>query len=330
MKKFQLCGLGNAIIDILVRISEQDFKKLGYEKGTMNLIDAEAQSELISRFHSREPVLASGGSVANSIVTFAELGGRAAFTGCFGDDKYGLFYKAEFENFGIELTQAPIVNALSGTCLSLITPDSERTMRTCLGISAILDDAHVSSEVIQESEWIFLEGYLFSNQERGQKAVSKALETAKASGTKVAVTFSDTWVIDNFRSAMSKAVEQSELIFANAAEAMQYTLTDNINSAFEALAGLAPIVIMTAGDKGAYLAYHGEKSHVPAFPTQPVDMTGAGDVFAGAFLYGLEHKINPVKALEGACFLASKVIRQIGARLHSGVRASWDECMQSG
>ncbi len=329
MKKYALCSLGNAIVDVLVQVTESEFGELGYEKGTMNLIDVELQAELIQKFQKNNPVLASGGSVANSVVTFAELGGKASFTGCVGDDKYGLFYNSEFEDFGIGITQTPIVNSVTGTCLALITPDSERTMRTCLGVSALLDDTHVHAETIQNSDWLFLEGYLFSSKEKGFKAVKKALEYAEEFETKVAVTFSDTWIIDTFKTELEEAVKKASLIFANEFEAMRYTGTSNREEAFEQLSKLSPIVIMTAGAEGTFLSCNGEKHHVKAYPAKPVDMTGAGDAFAGAFLYGISHNINPLHAVHCGCYLASKVISQVGARLHSEVRQSWDECISN-
>lgn len=329
MKKYQLCGIGNAIVDILIKISEQEFSALGYEKGTMNLIDHGAQAELIRKLQMDEPVLAAGGSVANSIVTFAELGGRAAFTGCFGDDRYGLFYNSSFEDYGVELTQKPIVNASTGTCLSLITPDSERTMRTYLGASQILDANHISAQVIKDSEWIFLEGYLFSNPEKGYTALTEAVKTAKECNTRIALTFSDSWVIDTFREEVRAAARQADLVFANETEAMSYTGCNNKQAAFAALAGEIPIVVMTAGADGAYFSDNGEQQHVPAYPASPVDMTGAGDAFAGAFLYGLITGEPVESTMKAACFLASRVISQVGARLQSGVRQAWDECVSS-
>lgn len=325
MKKIQVCGLGNAIVDILVRISEQEFETLGYEKGTMNLIHAEAQELLIKRFQGAEPVLASGGSVANSIVTFAELGGRAAFTGCVGDDRYGLFYSSEFDNFGITLTHPPIINEVTGTCLSLITPDSERTMRTCLGVSGLLGAEHIDSDIISNSEWIFIEGYLFSNPDNGQKAIFKAIDQAAASKTKIAITFSDTWVIENFRPALDKAVEKASLIFANEHEAMTYTGEKSKAAAFKALSSMVPHVAMTAGADGAYLFFAEEEHHIPAYSANPVDMTGAGDAFAGAYLYGITNNVPPLQSAQAGCFLASKVISQIGARLRTGVRDYWGQ-----
>ncbi len=144
MKEFQLCGLGNALVDIFLEISEAEFASLGFERGTMRLVDLAEQKTLLDRFQKHEPKLVSGGSVANSIIAFSQLGGQAAFIGCVGDDRYGLFYAGEFEELGIDIDNPIIVNESTGTCVSIVTPDAERTMRTCLAVASHLS-AHRSN-----------------------------------------------------------------------------------------------------------------------------------------------------------------------------------------
>src|SRR5438128_12489658 len=129
-KEFQLCGLGNAIVDIFVEVSDEEFAALGYERGTMRLVNLPDQKALMKRFHEREPRLVSGGSVANSVIAFSQLGGQAAFIGCVGDDRYGLFYATEFEELAIDIGNPVIIGEATGTCVAIITPDAERTMRT--------------------------------------------------------------------------------------------------------------------------------------------------------------------------------------------------------
>src|SRR5437667_1325943 len=135
MNEFQLCGLGNALVDIFLEISEAEFASLGFERGTMRLVDLAEQKTLLDRFQKHEPTLVSGGSVANSIIAFSQLGGRGAFIGCVGDDRYGLFYANEFEELGIDIGHPIIVGESTGTSVCLITPDAERTMRTCLAVA---------------------------------------------------------------------------------------------------------------------------------------------------------------------------------------------------
>src|SRR5262245_42110514 len=143
MKEFQICGLGNAVVDIFLEVTEEEFASLGFERGGMQLVDQAEQKVLLDRYQKREPRLSSGGSVANSIIAFSQLGGQAAFIGCVGDDRYGLFYANEMEELGIEVGNPIIVNEGTGTCLCIITPDAERNMRTSLSISSHLADRQV-------------------------------------------------------------------------------------------------------------------------------------------------------------------------------------------
>src|SRR5438874_12696419 len=193
-KEFQLCGLGNAIVDIFVELSDEEFAALGYERGTMRLVDLPDQTALLDRFHAREPRLVSGGSVANSTIAFSQLGGQAAFIGCVGDDRYGLFYASEFEELAIDIGNPVIVGEATGTCAAIITPDAERTMRTCLAVSSHLSARHVDADRIKASEWLFIEGYVFANPDTGQHAIRAAITVARDAGVKVALTCSDAFV----------------------------------------------------------------------------------------------------------------------------------------
>src|SRR5437763_1902288 len=151
MKEFKLCGLGNAIVDIFLEVSDSEFASLGFERGSMRLVDLAEQKTLLDRYQKHEPRLVSGGSVANSVIAFSQLGGAAAFIGCVGDDRYGLFYTSEFEELGIDIGSPIIVNEATGTCICLVTPDAERTMRTCLAVASHLSAHHVDEQRIKDS-----------------------------------------------------------------------------------------------------------------------------------------------------------------------------------
>jgi sugar/nucleoside kinase (ribokinase family) len=323
MRDFHVCGLGNAIVDIFVEVSEEEFAKLGFERGTMRLVQADDQRQLLGVFHDREPRLVSGGSVANSIIALSQLGGRGAFIGCVGDDRYGLFYQNEFENLGIDIGNPAIFNELTGTCVCIITPDAERTMRTCLGVSSHLSARHVNEERIQNSEWLFVEGYVMANPNTGQGAVREAIRLAKHHGTKVALTCSEAFVVQMFGEFFFEVLRDTQLLFCNTAEACAVTNSTSAQEAFGKLKQIVPECIVTDGANGAFVRYAGAEEHVPAFPCEPKDLTGAGDMLAGAFLYGVTQGIAPHRACRAACYLAMKVITQIGARLHHGTRAYW-------
>src|SRR5690349_12265102 len=153
MKEFKLCGLGNAVVDMFLEVSEIEFSSLGFERGSMRLVDLNEQRQLLERYQRHEPKLVSGGSVANSVIAFSQLGGAAAFIGCVGDDRYGLFYQTEFEELGIDFGNPAIVGETTGTCLCVITPDAERTMRTCLAVSSHLAARHVDEDRVRNSAW---------------------------------------------------------------------------------------------------------------------------------------------------------------------------------
>jgi sugar/nucleoside kinase (ribokinase family) len=325
MKEYQLCGLGNAIVDIFLQVSEEDFGLLGFERGGMQLVDLNEQKLLLQRYQKLEPKLVSGGSVANSTIAFSQLGGDAAFIGCVGDDRYGLFYASEFEELGINIGNPIIVNESTGTCVCVITPDAERTMRTCLAVSSNLAARHVDEDRIKHADWLFIEGYVFANPTTGQTAIREAIRIAKQHGTKIALTCSDAFVLNVFGAAFAEAFKDADLLFANEGEACALTKTSSAEEAFKYLKGVVPSLVVTNGPHGAWVRHAGVEAHVPAFACEPKDLTGAGDMFAGSFLYGITHKVPPHVAARAACFLSHKVITQIGARLHHGTKQLWEE-----
>lgn len=326
-KEFDVCGLGNALVDILLELTDEEFAPLGFEKGTMRLVEPNEQKDLLGRFRDHELRLVSGGSVANSIIAYSQLGGRGAFIGCVGDDRYGLHYTEEFQQLAIDFCNQPLVGESTGTCVSIITPDAERTMRTSLAVSSHLAARHVPTERLAASQWLFVEGYVFANPNTGQHAIKEALRVAKGYGVKVAVTCSEAFVPQVFGEAFHAALSQTDLLFCNAPESMAVTGATTPSEAFARLKTLVPACVVTDGPNGAFVRFGGEEHHVTAFPCEPKDLTGAGDMFAGAFLYGITHGVPPAKAARAANFLAMKVITQIGARLHHGTRLFWDEAV---
>ena len=326
MKEFKLCGLGNALVDIFLEVSDSEFTSLGFERGGMRLVDIAEQKMLLDRYQKHEPKLVSGGSVANSIIAFSQLGGEAAFIGCVGDDRYGLFYASEFEELGIDIGNPIIVNEATGTSICIVTPDAERTMRTCLAVSSHLAAKHVEERRVQNSEWLFIEGYIFANPETGQTAIRESMRLAKQHGTKIAITCSDAFVVQVFGDALRAALKEADLFFCNESEACAIAQAGTAEEAFNKLKGTLPSLVVTNGPHGAYIRHDGVEAHVPSFPTEPKDLTGAGDMFAGAFLYGITHGISPEKAARRAGYLSHKVISQVGARLHHGTRQFWEEC----
>lgn len=325
MKRYHLCGLGNALVDLFASVTDADFATLGFERGTMRLVEADEQKAILTQFAGNEPQLVSGGSVANSTIAFAQLGGKAAFIGIVGDDRYGLHYQNEFAQLGIALGNPILVGQTTGTCISVITPDAERTMRTCLAVNATLSGKHVKrdAQLIAESEWLFIEGYLFANPETGQEAIREAVKIARESGTKIAVTCSEAFIVHVFGQALDETLQHADMFFCNATEAVAAANARDSQEAFQHLKDRVPNVCVTDGPAGAYLRWQGKEYHVPAFPCTPIDLTGAGDMFAGSLLYGLTHGYDPAIAGRAANMMAKAVITQVGARLHQGVGELW-------
>ncbi len=175
MREFDVCGLGNAIVDIFLEINDAELQELGFERGTMRLVSPDEQQLLLDRYHNgkRDLRLVSGGSVANSIIGLSQLGGNGAFIGCVGDDRYGLHYAEEFADLKIDIGNPILVGETTGTCVALITPDAERTMRTCLAVSSQLAAKHVDSDRITKSEWLFIEVMFLQIQKRDSMPFAK-------------------------------------------------------------------------------------------------------------------------------------------------------------
>ena len=192
-------------------------------------------------------------------------------------------------------------------------------MNTHLGASIELDEKDVSAELIEASKWLYVEGYLFS-QPSGQRVAKRAISYAKECGTKVAVTFSDGFIVEFFGEALRAAVAQADLAFANFNEARKFTGAEEENEVFQRLSQAVPTAVMTLSERGARISDSGNEYFIPPFKTQAVDDTGAGDMFAGGFLYGLTHGHSVEESGRLACYLASRVVSQLGPRLECDVR----------
>jgi hypothetical protein len=312
-------GIGNAIIDLQVQIDEDRFAALGLEKGGMKLLEQDEQKQLLSTFEADELNRASGGSAANTMIALAQLGASTGYGCIVADDENGRFYLEEMKELGIELHARPVPGEVTGTSVILITPDAERTMNTHLGASALFGPEHVSEEMIRMSSWLYVEGYLFSS-ERGAAAVEKAVAIAKEANVKIAVTFSDGFIVEVFGDALRKTVADADLIFANLNEACSFAGSEDEDVVFEALRKTVSSVVMTRGEKGARVYHDGVESLVAPFPVKAVDETGAGDMFAGGFLFGLSQGLSGADAGKMACRLASEVVGQLGPRLEGDIR----------
>lgn len=315
-KNIDLCGLGNGLVDLQYEISDEKLADLKIAKGLMTLVSEEEQAKYLELLKGKNEHKCSGGSAANTVIGFTQFGAKAAYNTVLGNDKYGQFYASEFKELGIELQAELLDDAPTGTCLVLITPDSERTMLTSLGASAKFETKHLSEEVIRRSKWIYLEGYKLSQPESAE-ALFKAVELAKKHDTKVAFTFSDVFIINTFFDGVKKITEQSDLIFCNEQEAIAYTKSSAFDDAINQLAGCRSNAVVTRGPNGSLVLYDGKKYIIPAYEGKPIDSTGAGDMYAAGFLWGIIKLNDPEKAGHLGSISSAKVVTQMGPRLDS-------------
>jgi len=313
MKDIELCGFGNGLVDLLMYVDFADLENLSIKKGAMILIDTETRQKVLDYFKQKELNYCSGGSAANTIIAFSQLGGKAAYNTVLGVDELGDFYANEFKDLGIILNAKRHESHPTGTCVVFITPDSERTLYTHLSATALFDDNNIDEDIISRSEWIYIEGYKFS-ESSSTEAIFKAVNLSKKHKTKISVTFSDTFVTEYHRDNLMEVVKSSDLAFCNETEVLNFTKTDNIEDAQQILSALVPNFVITLGSKGSIIKWNGEIYKVPAYSTNPIDTTGAGDMFAGAFLFGLIRDKNPIKAGHLASLAASNIVSQIGPR----------------
>ena len=286
-RDIDVCGLGNGLMDLQCSVEDQEIIDFGLFKGEMRLVDKENQVKLLNQLAGRNITKCSGGSAANTVIALAQFGGKGAYSTVLGNDEYGHFYAEEFKNLGIDLVAPMLDTEPTGTCLVLISPDSERTMYTCLAATAQFGKEHLRDEFIKRAKWIYLEGYKFSAP-KSTEALFYGLAKAKEFNTKIALTFSDVFIIDCFREQLKTVVPQCDLIFCNEAEAKLYTELPTVEEAYKALCAEVPNVALTLGAKGSLIHWDGKDYVIPSYSAKPVDTTGAGDMFAGAFMYGYD------------------------------------------
>ncbi len=313
-KDLDLTGIGNALVDLQIQVDYSDLERFGIKKGEMRLIEDDFRNEILTGLSDKKINVCSGGSGANSIVAFAALGGKAAYNTILGDDKYGKFYADEFNQLDIKLSAPFIEGRETGVCTVLITPDSERSMLTSLSVNAEFKEEYVNEEYIAKAKWIYLEGYKLDH-DNPRKAIKAAAQMAKDNKTNIAFTFSDVFIIDNFRKDCEQILDDTSLVFCNEHEAMSFTQKDNVEDAFKELCKVVPNVAVTLGKEGSLIYWNKEKYVIPPYPAVRLDTTGAGDMFAGAFFYGMMNFNSIEKAGHLASIASAKIVSVLGARL---------------
>ena len=321
-KKFQVVGIGNAMVDVLAHAEDAFLDANGVQKGIMHLIDRQRGVDLYARIGPAQEM--SGGSAANSIAGIAHLGGRTAYVGKVKDDQLGAIFAHDLRAQGAtyETPMAPPDHPdETGRCIVLVTPDGERSMNTYLGVTEFLEPSDIDPAMMAQAEWIFLEGYRFDGPQ-SHEAFEKAIRACKAVGGKVSITLSDPFCIERHRDAFAAMLRDDvDLLFANRAEMLSMYQTDDLDAALAQAAAEIETVVCTDSENGAHVVSGVQRWHVPAVPTQVVDATGAGDLFAGAFLWGLAEGHDLQTCTRMANIAASEVISHLGARVQTDLKA---------
>ena len=308
----KILGIGNAIVDVICKVSDSFIDQNNLTKSTMKLFfDENEFKSLLTNLKIEKTV--SGGSVANSIVGLSQLGDKVGFIGKVSDDNFGEKYEEGLKKENVEYFYSKKKEELpTGTCLILVTPDSERTMCTFLGTAGKINESDVNSQSIKNSEIIFLEGYLWDEGEP-KNAFDKAINNAN----KVAMSLSDLFCVDRHKPHFLNLVKNKlDITFANEQEITSLIEAKNFSEVIDLSKQLNKLIVITRGEKGA-VAINGEEifENNVKKNLKIVDLTGAGDLFAAGFLHGYINKLTTKECLEKGTEMSSRVIQQIGARL---------------
>jgi sugar/nucleoside kinase (ribokinase family) len=315
--KYDVYGIGNAIVDIVTEVDHDFFDKNEVEKGVMTLVDEKRQLHLMKAIDMKRSKMSGGGSAGNTVVALNQFGGKSFYSCLVAHDELGKFFLEDLKRNGVEtnLKYENCPEGHSGRCLVMTSPDAQRTMNTFLGVSSFLSPQHLDEQAIKESAYCYLEGYLVASP-KGLEAMKEAKRIAEKNKVSVALTFSDPSMVKYFAAQMTEVVGASvDLLFCNDEEAMIFTGTNTVMEAREKLKQVAKRFAITLGANGA-LIYDGDTFiQIEPYKVRAVDTNGAGDMFSGAFMYGITHQHSYAEAGKLASLASSRVVSQWGPRL---------------
>lgn len=317
MKKYDVYGIGNAIVDIVTEVEYDFFEKNNIEKGVMTLVDEKRQLELMKVIDMKKSKMSGGGSAGNTVVALNQFGGKSFYSCLVAKDELGKFFLDDIKRNGVDtnLTYENCPEGHSGRCLVMTSPDAHRTMNTFLGVSSFLSPEQLDEEAIKNSAYVYLEGYLVASP-KGLEALKAAKKIAEKNKIDVALTFSDPSMVKYFDSQMKEVVGASvDLLFCNEEEAMIFTGTNSVPEAREKLREVAKRFAITLGANGALIFDGDTYINIEPYTVKAIDTNGAGDMFSGAFMYGITHGHSFAEAGKLASLASSKVVSQFGPRL---------------
>lgn len=316
-KKYNVYGLGNALVDLEFQVNDQFFYDHKVKKGLMTLVDEDTQYRLIGAIDHDQLVKKSGGSAANTVIAVSQFGGASFYSCKVASDEFGDFYLKDMNEAGVKtnLDQGGREEGITGKCLVMITPDADRTMNTFLGATTDLSVKEVDENAIKDSEYVYIEGYLTPSNS-GVEAMKLTKKLAEENGVKTSITLSDPSIVQGFKQQFTEVIGASvDLLFCNEEEAMAYTGTSNIEEARQAMKKEAKKFAITQGKNGAIIWDGDTFIDIEPYPVKAVDTNGAGDMFAGAFLYGVTNGMSMAEAGKLASLASAKIVSQYGPRL---------------
>ncbi|ACT60784.1 adenosine kinase [Hirschia baltica] len=319
--RYDVIALGNAIMDVIASVDDAFLESNDIPKARMSLIDQERTDFLYNALPDTK-VETSGGSAGNSIACLLSLGAKAAFMGKVADDEIGTAYVSDMERIGATFSGKPLTSGIStARCMIAVTPDGERSMNTFLGASTEFEADDVDEDLIRDSKWLYLEGYLF-DKPAAKTAFVRAAEVAKAANRKVAVTMSDVFCVERHREAFRHLVKNYvDLVFANEEELLALYETDDFDAAVDMLKTETQFAAITRSEKGSVVIDSNTRLNVPTKPLDKVvDATGAGDAYAGGFFFGLSQGLNLETCARLGHLSASEVISHYGPRPETNLR----------
>ncbi|MDG1288449.1 MAG: adenosine kinase [Lentibacter sp.] len=325
MKKYQVVGIGNAVVDVITQSTDAFLTEMGIEKGIMQLVETERSEELFSAMDER--VQTPGGSVANTIAGIGSLGLATGFIGRVRNDELGHFYADAMTREGIDFVNAPVAGGELPTSRSMIfvSPDGERSMNTYLGISAELGPDDVDESIAAGAEVVFLEGYLF-DKDKGKDAFIRTARACRAAGGKAGIAISDPFCVERHRADFVNLIENElDFVIGNEAEIRSLYQDNDLEADLARVAAACPLVVCTRSGDGVSIIHKGERTDIPVNKIVPVDATGAGDQFAAGFLFGLVsgHDMATCGAMGNVC--AAEVISHVGPRPEADMQALFAE-----
>ncbi len=316
-KKYNVYGIGNALVDMEFEVSNEFLQRHEVEKGVMTLVDEDTQFRLIDAINHEETVQNPGGSAANTVFAISQFGGKAFYSCKVANDRFGDLYLEDMNEAGIDTNfkRQDREDGITGKCLVMITDDAERTMNTYLGITSNLSTQEVDEQAIQNSQYVYIEGYLVAS-DKGHEAMKATKEIAERNDVKTALTLSDPAIVEGFKERFEEVVGASvDLLFCNEKEAKIYTGKDDLMEAREALKKEARRFVITQGKNGAMI-YDGDTFvDIEPYGVNAIDSNGAGDMYAGAFLYGITNGMGYAGAGKLASLAGSRIVSQFGPRL---------------